>query len=177
MNQDEKQEDRQQNAASAVQPPESAVPCPHCQGGWGHPAPYPHYPWGGGHHYDHPGWPHQPPIQQQPQFQGYAPNGYAPFSHGPHGYPYHQHPFHQQMPPPPSQPLPNPEPSRPQTPRGGGNGGLSSLLTSPFATLKDMLDLDDQEFWKGALVGVAAVLLLSGQSGGDAEPLPRDGEK
>jgi len=37
----------------------------------------------------------------------------------------------------------------------GGNG-LSSLTK--------MLDLDDSEFWKGALVGAAAVLLLTNES-------------
>lgn len=37
----------------------------------------------------------------------------------------------------------------------GGNG-LSSLTR--------MLNLDDKEFWKGALVGAAAVLLLTNES-------------
>jgi hypothetical protein len=38
---------------------------------------------------------------------------------------------------------------------GGGNG---------LASLGRMLSLDDSEFWKGALVGAAAVLLLTNES-------------
>jgi hypothetical protein len=38
----------------------------------------------------------------------------------------------------------------------GGGSGLSSLTK--------MLDFDDKDFWKGALVGAAAVLLLTNES-------------
>jgi hypothetical protein len=38
---------------------------------------------------------------------------------------------------------------------GGGNG---------LASLSRMLNLEDSEFWKGAVVGAAAVLLLTNES-------------
>jgi hypothetical protein len=38
----------------------------------------------------------------------------------------------------------------------GGGSGLSSLT--------QMLNLDDKELWKGALIGAAAVLLLTNES-------------
>jgi hypothetical protein len=35
---------------------------------------------------------------------------------------------------------------------------------NPLGSLTKLLDLDDKDFWKGALVGAAAVLLLTNES-------------
>ncbi len=58
----------------------------------------------------------------------------------------------------------------PMSERGRSDLGVSDLVReisnggSGLSSLGKMLDLDDSEFWKGALIGAAAVLLLTNES-------------
>lgn len=127
--------------------------CPHCGGGGYPPQGMPA---------QGPGWGYGPPP-----WYGWPQPPWAGAAHAGHHHPHHP-PHHQPVPP------------APPTEKGSG---LASLLKSPLSALGELLDLDDQEFWKGALVGVAAVLLMSGQSAGasdasrDDQNKPTQGEK
>ncbi len=52
----------------------------------------------------------------------------------------------------------------------GGHGHMSQFVDeisnggNGLSSLSKMLNLDDTEFWKGALIGAAAVLLLTNES-------------
>ena len=54
--------------------------------------------------------------------------------------------------------------------RGAGGPGMAELVDeianggNGLSSLSKMLDVDDSEFWKGALLGAAAVLLLTNES-------------
>jgi hypothetical protein len=115
-------------------------------------------PWGG----------HPPPMMG-----GYPPEmmgGYGPA--GPHGgYGYGPGP----MPPPgygaPGYGGPGFDPAGPHAPGGAqGHGPSMEALVEEMsnggglAGLGKLLDFEDTEFWKGALVGAAAVLLLTNES-------------
>ncbi|MBF0098600.1 MAG: hypothetical protein HQM04_05660 [Magnetococcales bacterium] len=142
--------------------PYYGTPCPHCSQGqgyappqqatWGYPAPH----W--------PGW------QAPPHAWGYPPHWGDPAAGGYPPPP--QHPHHFQAPHPGAMPGAYPGAVPPSPAKAGG--GLSDLLKSPLSALGDLLDLDDREFWKGALVGVAAVLLLGGQGGSQEESAGND---
>jgi hypothetical protein len=53
---------------------------------------------------------------------------------------------------------------------GAGGAGMAQLVDeianggNGLSSLTKMLDFDDSEFWKGALLGAAAVLLLTNES-------------
>ncbi|MEY6433938.1 hypothetical protein ABC977_16155 [Thioalkalicoccus limnaeus] len=113
----------------------------------------------------------QPPAGMMPPGVGPAPwpappQGGYPY-HPPYPYPYH-YPYGP-YPPGPAQGYyygggTGPGPQAGQT---AGMGGLVDELAnggSGLSSLSKMLNLDDGEFWKGALVGAAAVLLLTNES-------------
>jgi hypothetical protein len=53
-----------------------------------------------------------------------------------------------------------------QGPQGGMSGLVEEIANggSGLSSLGKLLNLDDSEFWKGALIGAAAVLLLTNES-------------
>ena len=85
--------------------------------------------------------------------------GYNAVQAGYYGYPH------------PEQPPPPPGPGAGVAGQGARHGaGMADLMEeisnggNGFSSLSKMLNLDDSEFWKGALVGAAAVLLLTNES-------------
>lgn len=127
---------------AAAGPTQWQVPPPHPYPGYGA-WQAPTYPGGAG------------PAQAQAAWWG-APGGMPPSPAG--GYYPHQAP-----------------PGYPMPPLGIGHGphggaGMSQLMQeiagggSGLASLSQMLNLDDKELWKGALIGAAAVLLLTNES-------------
>ena len=102
---------------------------------------------------------------------GYAPwafgAGYAPYAAYPYGYGYYG------MPPqaPVGMGYASPPPTTPgaAAAAGAGAGGLGAAMGSiadqaGLGMFKDLFNLDDGEFWKGALVGAAVVLLLTNEN-------------
>ncbi|WP_200381663.1 hypothetical protein [Thiococcus pfennigii] len=127
----------------------------------------------------------QPGGQPGGHWGGYPGGGYYPGSgyehpaaayYGQQGHPYppfagQYHPGMGYPPPPPS--YPGQGYAHPGYGAGGGapgRGGVSDLMEeianggNGLSSLTKMLSLDDSEFWKGALVGAAAVLLLTNES-------------
>jgi hypothetical protein len=128
-----------QGQAAAYPPP------PHGQSHaqFGYPPPYPYYPpWA------MPQWPGYPPAATPP---------YPPPAAAMHGHPHHHPHLHANHAQPPGAAMGGPGMAQVmQELANGGSGGLASLTR--------LLDLDDKDFWKGALVGAAAVLLLTNES-------------
>jgi len=103
-----------------------------------------------------------PPFAAAPPY-GYAPAayGYPPYAMPPWGCAW---PPAAAFVPPAAAAAPPPEAAAPvggmarlmQDLAGGNGNGLAGLT--------QLLNLDDKEFWKGALVGAAAVLLLTNES-------------
>jgi hypothetical protein len=105
------------------------------------------------------GYPPPGPMGPQPGMGPYA--GYGPGPMGsPEGYGYGPGP----MGPPPGYGEPGRDPA------GGGHGPSMDQVVEELSNggglggLGKLLDFDDTEFWKGALVGAAAVLLLTNES-------------
>lgn len=102
-----------------------------------------------------PGYQHQPAA-----YYGYPAQPYPPF----------QGQYHPAMGYPPMQPPYPPHGYPPQAAPAAERGGMSDLMEeianggNGLSSLTKMLSLDDSEFWKGALVGAAAVLLLTNES-------------
>jgi hypothetical protein len=156
-----------------------------------HPSPGPDHPGQGQAHGAESGAPqteagtayHQTPASGQGPGPGYHPAPPYPYPYPPHGYyppspqaaPY----WSGAMPPPGygyAEPAPGPsgnagQPGMGHAGAGHGHGARVSDLVNEVAgggsglsSLTRMLDLDDIDFWKGALVGAAAVLLLTNGS-------------
>lgn len=131
------------------------APDPHAMPGYGHGAPgvWPHHPpmgWSGG-----PAGPWYPPPGHG---MGAPPYGYRPY--GPAGY---GAPFGHA----------GPGPAPGSTPPGAESAGLGAAMgniadQAGLGMFKDFFKFDDGEFWKGAMVGAAVVLLLTNDSLRDA---------
>lgn len=127
-----------------------------------------------------PGWPPQagqaahgqelPPggMPPYPPPHGYGPHG--PYGPGLQGYPlYQSYPPYPHYPPHPYWPWPPYPPAAAQAPQAraaGNDQGMAQAMQElanggGVSGLAKLLDLDDKEFWKGALVGAALVLLLT----------------
>lgn len=122
------------------------------------PPPYPHYA-------THPGHPHMPPHVHpayHPHTAAYAP--YPP-------------PYHPGYPHPPYAPHPHPGVYAASAPYPQGNpaaappqAGIGQWIQElsqgnpQLSGLSKMLNLEDSEFWKGALIGAGAVLLLTNET-------------
>jgi hypothetical protein len=114
----------------------------------------------GGAPHDHPDPPHPgwiPPYYYHPA-PGYAPPGYPPYAPQPG---YGGSPGH-------GDPGPGFAQAQPGAHAGHGRqAGVSQVIDelasggSGFSSLSRLLNFDDTEFWKGALVGAAAVMLLT----------------
>lgn len=114
--------------------------------------------------------------QQQQQPYPYPPYGYPYMHPGAHGYPPHMHhPYHPHM------HYPHPQqPQMQQPPHPGHHDShhsdalmaqsqqmLEGLMGEQAGIFKDLmhkLGVDDKEFWKGAMVGAAAALVLSNEN-------------
>ncbi|BCU07363.1 hypothetical protein [Allochromatium tepidum] len=127
---------------------------------------------------------HQAPVGGPGPGPGYhsAPPYPYPYPYPPHGYypPPNAAPYWSGAMPPPGygyvEPTPGPsgnagQPGMGHAGAGHGHGARVSDLVNEVAgggsglsSLTRMLDLDDIDFWKGALVGAAAVLLLTNGS-------------
>lgn len=98
-------------------------------------------------------WAHMPPPEAMPYY-GYPHPGYMPPPPYPPGYGHY----------PPGMP-PH---MQPQQPPSAEQLGLQEAFNdmadkSGLGMLKGMFKMDDSEFWKGALVGAAAVMLLTNE--------------
>jgi len=108
----------------------------------------------------HPGYWGGAPVQGYP-YPPYPPYGHPGFGYGappPGGYPPNAHEGQHQG-------------YGHGAAQGAGQGARMSDLVNEvanggngFSTLSKMLNLDDPDFWKGALIGAAAVLLLTSDS-------------
>ncbi|MBF0340555.1 MAG: hypothetical protein HQL95_06260 [Magnetococcales bacterium] len=117
----------------------------------GYPVGYPPPPYYGAHPQ---GMPHPQWHPYGAPWPGHVPPGYAP-------------------PPPPAYPYP-PRPATPMPPPAAESTGeakdfIGEFLKSPIPSLTNMLGMNDGEFWKGALLGAAAMMLLSGHLGNHEE--------
>lgn len=116
--------------------------------------PWPHHPamgWAGGA-----AWPAYPPP-------GYGP-GSPPYGYGPYGPPgYGGAPFGHGAPGPAPGTAP---PGAESSGLGAAMGGLADQ--AGLGMLKDLFGFDDGEFWKGAMVGAAVVMLLTNENLRDA---------
>jgi hypothetical protein len=111
-------------------------------------------------------------------------HGYYSGNPGYPGYGHHYPPYAQMPPPyytpyPPGYPAGNPG-APPVPPHGGGAGapaeqnhrpdmnqlinGIANGDANSLSSLGQLMNFDDKEFWKGALIGAAAVLLLTNDS-------------
>lgn len=135
-----------------------------------------------------PSWQYADPSAAAPTPPGYPGTHAALASHGQYdyhsghpgsmGYAYHYPPYGH-LPSPYYPPYPGGPQGAPQVPlqgapAHGGQGGAPSMNHlinqvasgdhSSLASLGQLVNFDDKEFWKGALVGAAAVLLLTNDS-------------
>lgn len=142
--------DEAPNHGPKTEPQTNQAPPPYAQAGAVPPGFDPWSPW--------PGDPHQ--AYAHPAYV-YA-NGYPPYPH-----------WNTPLPmPPESSGWAHPGQSHGQhagagSARGAGVNGLVEEIAgggSGLSSLSKMLDLDDPDFWKGALLGAAAVVLLTNES-------------
>lgn len=136
-------------------------------------APPPGYPgWPGEHHNVSSG---QGYPNENPNYRGYDHN-YPPYAATPPPYAQGPSPYAQTPPPyyapyPPGYPPGNQGSQVP--PHGGGASrpdinqlinGIANGDSNSLSSLGQIMNFDDKEFWKGALIGAAAVLLLTNDS-------------
>ncbi len=138
-------------------------PPPHMMHYYGYPYPgQPMHPHGNPMAHMHPAYMHHPHAQHM----GYG--GHMPPPHIHPGYPpgywHGQHPGEYQMPPAPPQEdgegATNPLMEQAQAMLEGALGEEAGI----FKELLGTLGMNDKEFWKGAMVGAAAALLLSNEN-------------
>lgn len=92
-------------------------------------------------------WPAPPPAM--PPAGAYPPPWAAPYGWPPMpGYP----------------PAPGPMAGPPPGPRPGWGQVMEEIASGGLSGLGKLFDLDDKDFWKGAALGAAAVLLLTNES-------------
>ncbi|WP_299020393.1 YtxH domain-containing protein [uncultured Photobacterium sp.] len=121
----------------------------------------------------HPAWPHHPS-----QMQGYPypphphhampPHGYHPhagYHHAPHGYPpMPPHHYYGMPPHHPEHHESHPENDALFQQAQGMLEGMMGEQAGIFKDLMHKMGVDDKEFWKGAMIGAAAALVLSNEN-------------
>ena len=120
------------------------------------PDPYWHgYPQGNPHPYWH-GYPQGNP---HPHWDPYNTPGTGPASPG------YAAPSFSQETPETSGAAANPEQAPDQAKKTHDKDFISEFIKSPIPSISTLLGMDEMDFWKGALLGAAAVVLISGYLG------------
>ncbi|AGH80511.1 hypothetical protein PCNPT3_02845 [Psychromonas sp. CNPT3] len=131
-----------------------------------HQYPYGSYPWP-----QHPGFTEQPTQEQAQAYASMPPPGYYPYPGCPPypaPNPYYMHPGHA-YPPPPHMHHGQPHYEQPENDAlfQQAQGMVEGLMGDQAGMLKDILSkmgIDDKEFWKGAMIGAAAALILGNEN-------------
>ena len=128
--------------------------------------PWPNHPGNGQPHYPQ-GYHHMPPPPA-----GYyppSPPGYYPPPPPPGYHPYYAHPAYQQQQPAAHQHHGKPHYEEPENDAlyQQAQGVVEGLMGEQSGVFKEMLSkmgIDDKEFWKGAMIGAAAALILGNEN-------------